>query len=86
MKPPRSPLRAASRHQFRPLLRLIRERAAREAAEAAERRATFLAEPGQALASAPLDEQAVANTLARLVVPFLGRAPWTASAPRTGWR
>jgi PAS domain S-box-containing protein len=54
-------------------LRLIREQAARAAAEAAERRASFLAECGVALGSS-LDYHTTLNRLARLAVPFL--ADW----------
>ena len=47
---------------------LERERAARELAEAAERRARFLAEAGEIL-NASLDYQSTLSALARLVVP-----------------
>ena len=49
---------------------LERERAAREQAEAAERRARFLAEAGEIL-NASLDYQSTLSALARLVVPRL---------------
>jgi PAS domain S-box-containing protein len=54
-------------------LRLGREQSARQVAEAAERRAAFLAEAGVALTST-LDERAVLASLARLAVPTL--AEW----------
>jgi PAS domain S-box-containing protein len=50
---------------------LVRERAAREVAEAAQRQAAFLAEVGGALDSA-LDYRKTLANLARLVVPTLG--------------
>jgi PAS domain S-box-containing protein len=48
---------------------LIREQAARAEAEAARRRAAFLAEVGATLASSSLDDRATLANLARLAVP-----------------
>jgi PAS domain S-box-containing protein len=50
--------------------RLVREHAAREAAEDAQRRALFLAETGQALA-ARVEEKEIYQTVVQAVVPFL---------------
>ncbi len=50
--------------------RLVREQAAREAAEISERRALFLAEASEALA-ASLDEEEIYHEVVRIAVPFL---------------
>src|SRR5258708_1484906 len=50
--------------------RLVREQAAREAAEISERRALFLAEASEALA-ASLDEEEIYQEVVRIAVPFL---------------
>jgi PAS domain S-box-containing protein len=50
--------------------RLLREQAAREAAELSERRASFLAEASQALA-ASLEEEQIYQEVVRIAVPFL---------------
>jgi PAS domain S-box-containing protein len=50
--------------------RLVREQAAREAAESAEKRASFLAEASQVL-STSLDEEQIYQGVARIAVPFL---------------
>jgi PAS domain S-box-containing protein len=50
--------------------RLVREQAAREAAEISERRALFLAEAGEALA-ASLDEEEIYQEVVRIAVPFV---------------
>jgi len=50
--------------------RLVREQAAREAAETSEKRALFLAEASQALA-ASLDEEQIYQEAVRIAVPFL---------------
>jgi PAS domain S-box-containing protein len=49
---------------------LVREQAAREAAEISERRARFLAEASEALA-ASLDEEEIYQEVVRIAVPFL---------------
>ena len=59
------------RRQANQLVALAREQEARAAAEAAVRRAAFLAEAGQLLASS-LDPEAIARDFVRFAVPQLG--------------